>query len=295
MTTSPHDRRPTSAEQGPDALEGIVARVLAAVAGHGMTAISQVPSSGGPLVELGDEHMDPVAFTNLAAAVGARLFYFRRERFDPELFSDAGVPDGGAGPRLRALVAEASAHEGRVSAVEFAFQADGVLHLWRQEDSWCADLENRLDDELDGMAAEPTDGERRERARLSGSRVDQLVAGLLQLPEFRLAASQSRQRVVAYHAFPELVEAPNSWQVLEQAGTARQSAFDAAYEGWEDQLPVLAGELAQTASWQEATNQRTRFHRAQEFLQQRADGYPPARRLVDLLLDTPGLRPQRRR
>ncbi|WP_406109921.1 hypothetical protein [Kitasatospora purpeofusca] len=121
-----------------------------------------------------------------------------------------------------------------------------------------------------------------------------MVADLVALPDFREAGSQARQRVVAYQVFPELASARNSWQVLEAAGLARQAALDRAYAGWEDRLPELAQELAATPQWKGATTVRTRTYRAQDFLRERAGGYPPAKRLVDLLLETPGLSRSRR-
>jgi hypothetical protein len=257
-----HDEALQSGGARAEDLDVLPGKVAPWAAERGLVLVPAVPDGeAGLTVSLG-EHIDAEAFVQLAADAGARLLYMEQRRFEVGSLASTEeyeqVP-GAARQQLEELVQRAGAHHGRVSGVELVFCHGGVLHSWDREASWHTRVQERLfalaspdDDPEEPDAGEDTS------SYLSPERVRHIVDHLVALPEFKQASSQAKQRAIAWQVFPELGPARNSWAALERAGAARLAAEEAAYLGWEEQLPALAAELAVWPQWQEATNARTR-------------------------------------
>lgn len=255
-------------------------------------------SEPGWFVTLDSDDIDLAGFCELAAAAGARLLYLRAELFDNEhdllgigneVFDD---PDTSA--QVSELREKAAVFNGRLPELDTAFAVHGVVHFWAVTTDWYA----RLLEEADRITREADEVERPSSGRsLSGTERrtlrDRVVQELLTMPEFRAAPSQQKKWTVAQTIHSEIAKAAASeWSeeksvIFDALRTAiAQAAMDCdrVYKELEKRLPELAMELVTVPVFREAPALLRKEH-AKDFLAEKAGGYRPPGRTVEMLLN----------
>lgn len=296
---------PDRAVQDSSDVDELVTRVTELVAARQFVTIPALPLRGddsGFVVFLGPENMDVSEFCDLAVAAGAKIFYVQVNDFDAERHLAATSrarawlrEEENAG--LISLREEASSFNGRPAAVQLGFAAAGVLHCWIARASWYDRFRERLEElETDTNPLFDEMPEAEERAM-----VDRLAQGLIQLPEFRSAPTAAQRRRIA-RAQSEIASLDTdtrpgyrrvAFQAIREAEERIASEADSRYREIEANFEELAAECEATQAFRSAGSARARREHARDFLTEKAGGYPPTTRLLELFLDTPPLQKSR--
>ena len=263
-------------------------------------------SESGFVVFLGQEDMSLSDFCDLAVAAGVKLFYVQNNVFDAERdlrverrrpsLAWQGADEDSA---LVSLRQEASAYNGRIDEIALGFSTAGVLHCWVITAPWYNEFIERLED-LESEGLESAVNPLLERMPEAEERalVDRLVQELIQMREFK-AAPTAAQRGRLAHAQAEIaaLEADTrpayrhvAYEVIRQAGARVAAEADSRYREIEAGFADLAAECDATSAFRNAGSARARREHARDFLAEKAGGYPPPPRLLELFLDTPPLR-----
>jgi hypothetical protein len=260
-------------------------------------------SAPGFVAFLGAEHMRAGEFCDVAVVAGAKLLYADVNAFDAEtdLMADRrrglGWQSDEEDSRLLALRQEASIFNGRIGEIVLGFAVNGVLHCWRATTPWYHDFVERLEEVDDVEPMDQRIPEAEERAL-----IDRLVEELIQLPGYRSASTMTQRRRIA-RALPEIsaLEADRrpgyhsvAFQVLSKTQERAAAEADSKYREMEAEIADLAAECAASPAFRSAGSARARRERARDFLAEKAGGYPPSARLLELFLDTPPLQSARR-
>lgn len=256
------------------------------------------------VVLLTQEDMSVGGFCDIAVAAGAKIMYVEARAFDAETdltikhrqeFDGQDVAeDGGLTSALRR---EASVYNGRIGKMEVGFAANGVLHCWIVTAPWYDRFIERLKEQERQPAfvfTAPTPEQLAEQR----AAVDRLAQELAQIPEFRSARTYSQRRQVA-DSRPELAAMEFDTQsqadyfvsrAVSQAGQNLYAEAESRYREMEAGLEELAAEFAATPAFMNAGSGRARREHAKDFLAEKAGGFPPPTRVLELLLDTPPVR-----
>lgn len=230
--------------------------------------------------------------------------YVQAEAFDAEtvltLSRTADTPRYGAeeDPLLAALRRDASVYNGRIGTVVLGFAVSGVLHCWIVSAPWFERLEDRFealkpDANRVAVFSPPTEEQR--------AKIDHLANNLAQMPEFRSAATASQRRRVALTQ-PEVAAMESdpsaggrylAYEVIRKAQETVATEAESRCREMEAMLRELAAEYAATPAFRNAGSSRVRREYARDFLTDKAGGYPPSTRLLELFLDTPPLQKAR--
>jgi hypothetical protein len=125
--------------------------------------------------------------------------------------------------------------------------------------------------------------------------VDRLAQELIQMPEFRAAPTAAQRRRIA-RAQPEIAALDAGtrpgyrhavYQVISRAEDFATAEADSRYRDMEARLADLAAECEATPAFQNAGSARARREHARDFPTEKAGGYPPPTRFLELFLDTP--------
>jgi hypothetical protein len=260
-------------------------------------------NDSGFVVLLSQEDMSASDFCDTAVAAGAKIMYVQADAFDAE--TDLTVSRRRAFDRqdveedagLASLRGEASVYNGRIGEIELGFAVGGVLHCWVVTAPWYDRFIERLE-ELE-VGANPTF--QRLPAAEERTIVDRLARGLAQMPEFRSAPTAAQRRRVAL-AQPELAAMESDtgpgrrylvFQAIRRAEEIVAAEADSRYREMEARIAELAVECEATPAFKSAGSARAHRERAKDFLTEKAGGYPPPTRLLELLLDTPPLQKAR--
>jgi hypothetical protein len=272
------------------------------VVGKQLVMIPAMPlqnNDSGFTVLLGQEDMSASEFCDVAVTAGAKLCYAQANAFDAErdlrvgrrrtLAWQSSEKDAG----LAALREEASVYNGRIGEIALGFATDGVLHCWIVTAPWYDRFVERLDDLEPGvnpMFEQMPDAE-------AEALTDRLAQDLIQMPEFRSAPTAAHRRRLARTqteiAALEGDARPGyrhvAYQVIRQAEESLAAEADSRYREIEARLADLAVECEASSTFRNARSARARRERARDFLVEKAGGYPPSTRLLELFLDTPPL------
>jgi hypothetical protein len=289
------------AQPNPD-IDELAAQMKNLVVGKQLVMIPAMPlqnNDSGFIVFLGQEDMSASEFRDVAVTAGAKLFYAQANAFDAERDLKVGRRRALAwqsseeDPGLASLREEASVYNGRIGEIALGFAADGVLHCWIVTAPWY----DRLVERLDGL--EPTVNPMFEQMPEAEARAltDRLAQELIQMPEFRSAPTGAQRRRLA-RAQTEIaaLEADTrpgyrhvAFQAIRQAEESLAAEADSRYREVEAKLADLAVECEATPTFRNARSSRARREHARDFLVEKAGGYPPPTRLLELFLDTPPL------
>lgn len=298
--------RDPAVQPSPD-IDELVAQVNELVASRQLVMIPALPLRGnapGFVAFLGPEDMSASEFCDLAVAAGAKIFYVQANAFDAERdltvtprrareWLSGEEEDAG----LVSLRAEASFYNGRIGAVELGFAAGGILHCWVATAAWYDRFTERLED------LEPGVNPMFERMPEAEERatIDRLAGELTQMPEFRSAPTGAQRRRIA-RAQSEIASLESdsrfgyrqvASQAIRQAEERIAAEADTRYREIEAKLADLAAECEATPAFRNAGSARARKEHARDFLAEKAGGYPPPTRLLELFLDTPPLQKAR--
>jgi hypothetical protein len=290
---------PNPSNPGPSIVDELAAEVPDLASSRDLVLLRALPIHSGEsgfAVFLGDEDMSASEFCDIAAAVGAKLLYFATRDFNVEDDLSTGTsrrlnrqPDI-EDSQLAALRQEASAYDGLAAEATLGFAANGVMHYWVTMTPWFAEYVDRLDNLQAGeeLLFEPMP------AAEEQAMVERLAQELVQLPEFKSAANAAQRRRVA-RAHPEIaaLEADPrfgyhrvAFAAFRRANELISEEADIKYRELEAGLEELAAEFAATSVFRNAGSARARREHAKDFLVEKAGGYPPPARLLELFLDT---------
>jgi hypothetical protein len=291
------------AVQSASDIDELVGQVNELVASRQLVMIPALPLRGndsGFVAFLGPEEMGASEFCDLAVAAGVKIFYVQASAFDAE--RDLTVSPGRAQAWLRgeenaglvSLRTEASSYNGRTGEVELGFAAGGVLHCWIATAPWYDRFTERLEDLEPGINPMFDRMPEAEEQAM----VDRLAGELIQMPEFRSAPTAAQRRRVA-RAQSEIASLDSdtrppyrhvAYKSIHQAEEQIAAEADTKYREIEAKLADLAAECEATPAFRNAGSARARKEHARDFLAEKAGGYPPPTRLLELFLDTPPLR-----
>jgi hypothetical protein len=289
------------AQPNPD-IDELAAQMKDLVVGKQLVMIPAIPlqnNDSGFIVFLGQEDMSAGEFCDVAVTAGARLFYAQANAFDaerdlragrrPALAWQSSEEDAG----LVSLREEASVYNGRIGEVALGFAADSVLHCWIVTAPWY----DRFVERLEGL--EPTVNPMFEQMPEAEATVltDRLAQELIQMPEFRSAPTGAQRRRLARAqseiAALEMDTRPGyrhvAFQTIRQAEESLAAEADSRYREMEARLADLAVECEASPAFRNARSARARREHARDFLVEKAGGYPPPTRLLEIFLDTPPL------
>ena len=292
---------PTTTSNQPDPggskVDELAAEVLELAHSRNLVLIRALPDrESGFAVYLGDEDMSPSEFSDIAAAVSAKLLYFETHSFNAENDLRIGrrrIPnlrDDSGDRELGALRQEASAYNGLSCEATLGFAANGVMHYWTTVTAWYAQYIDRLN------SLQPSENPLIQRMPAAQERdmVARLTKELVQSPEFRSAANAAQRRRVArtQSEIAILLGDPRyeyqqvAFTAIQRANEAVSAEVDATYRALEAGLDSLATEFANTAIFKSTVSARARREHARDFLVEKAGGYPVPGRLLELFLDT---------
>lgn len=298
-------------------IDDFAAQVKDIVSSRQLAVVPAMPvrnSDSGFVVLLTQEDMSAGAFCDAAVAAGAKIMYVEAEAFDAETdltikprqdFDGRDVEEDGG--LTRTLRREASVYNGRIGKIEVAFAANGVLHCWIATAPWYDRFIERLKEQErsanQAFVFTPPAGQPEfvfraptpEQLAEQRATVERLAQELAQIPEFRSARTYSQRRQVV-DSHPELAamesDTPSQAgylvsQAVAQAVRNLTAEADGRYRELETRLRELAVEFAATPAFMSAGSGRARREHAKDFLAERAGGFPPPTRMLELFLDTP--------
>lgn len=296
----PESAMPDQTSQAQD-LGDLAAQVKNMAAEKKLAVVPAMPmaNNGGFVVVLDQDDMTASEFCDLAVTAGAAIIYIQASGFDADRdltmernrYLDWENSEENTG--LASLRQEASAHNGSIGEIALGFAADGILHSWVTTARWFDGFLERLQElepDSDPRFARIPESEEREL-------VERLASELAQMPEFKAAPTAAQRRRIA-HAQPEIatLEADNrpgyrnaAFRAIHEAAETVAAEADSLYREVEGNLAQLAAECEATPSFRNAGSARARRERARDFLAEKAGGYPPPTRLLELFLDTPPL------
>jgi hypothetical protein len=282
-------------------INDLAAQVKDLAAERGLAIVPAMPLAGntGPVVLLDRDDMTAREFCDLAVTAGAPIIYVQSDPFDADgdltvnRRDSFGWAEDGENAGLASLRQEASAYNGRTGELAIGFAAGGILHSWIATAPWYDRLAQRLQ-ELQWQSNPRFEQlpEAEEQALITRV-ADELAA----LPEFRAApsAAQRRRVALAQAGIAELQADTRpgyrsaALRGIYEAGERVAAEAEARYREMERDLAELAAECAATPSFRLAASARARRERARDFLIEKAGGFPPPARLLELFLDTPPL------
>lgn len=139
-------------------------------------------------------------FVDLASTVGVRVVYAHAPRFEPEDVEEIRrlvVADEEPGSDAARLLEEARGFIGRVTAIAVVFVHEGVPHVFWEEASWYADLQERSQELAEHVGPIK---EAQEEARKSA-----WARRLAEDPRFQRTTNRPERYAVARRVLPELV------------------------------------------------------------------------------------------
>ncbi|MEU4235737.1 hypothetical protein [Actinoplanes sp. NPDC026619] len=235
---------------------------------HGIALVPAVPVwEGVPEVRLSLD-MEWVEFLELGRQMGVRALYLDPEKFDPE---EEQVTD----PVLLA-------YEGRVCRLEAVFVAGGVVHAWDSYAEWYEERE-RSEKSLNENSLPTEEGlpsffGGRATPRLSDeerrAKVEELVAELLVMPEYRSARRTQRYRVAEAH-IPSDLDNRTRWDAIYGAADKADEVARERYARLSKQYEDLARRLLQDPAYRAAASAGARKQAAERFLTDWAGGFVP--------------------
>lgn len=284
-------------------IDDLAAQVKELVASRQLIMIPTMPlrnSNPSFVVFLSQGDMSASEFCDVAVAAGVKLFYVQADTFNSDRDLMVGGrhralnwQNGEEDTRLASLRGEAGVYNGRIGEIELGFASGGVLHCWIVTAPWYDYFMERLEDvepDVNPMFERMPEAEERALA-------DRLAQELIQMPEFRSAPTAAQRRRIA-RTQPEIaaLDADTrpgyrhvAYQAVRQADQRAVAEADNRYRDMEAKLADLAAECEATPAFQNAGSARARREHARDFLAEKAGGYPPPSRLLELFLDTPPL------
>ncbi|MBT2550533.1 hypothetical protein [Arthrobacter sp. ISL-65] len=252
-------------------LTAMAAQVPGLVAAHSLRLIN-AHYANIPDVLL-DEGVGIEGAVEVAALTGAPFISLEREEFDAEALLDGEeLPDD--------LIKRARKYQGQLECLNLQWAAQGLTYEWSVGADWreklSADIARA---ELETKLASAT------RAQVETSATDEIIASLVDSPDFRQATQRQRSSV----GFAILANrGETDYEAVRQAVNRACHKVDSHVLQTElllkPKLEELGGELRKTPAWLAATSDIKRHNAAIEYLIEKSGGYRLSPRISDPLM-----------
>ena len=226
-----------------------------------------------PEVVLDDGTLGIAETIELAALTGAPFISVDLDAFDAQALADRDeLPED--------LVRNARKYDGENERIWLRWAANGLTYGWSKAATWREQLTTQMEKtELEAQQQSTNEAQAR------GTKIDELIATLIESPEFRQALPTKRS-LLGVAILTNSGETDD--EVVQQAAGSAYHRVQKKILQLElslaPHMEELAAELRQTPAWQAAKSDTKRHNAAIDLLIEKSDGYRLSSRLSDPLM-----------